>query len=266
MKKFPIILWLTLGSALLVQTRLMAQSYGNYSVTVEVEGNGFAHVSIIYFDDGTWNPPALPTYGWDPCCDALSLVVSFPQPQVFTEVVAPPEPTSSHMVAINGLPHVFEQTDVPMGFLPGQLAQYTFIFKELYTLPLGMGVELEDLALNVTQDLLTDSTYQTWSSPSDDEARFIVRFSPSTIIGVEETVDGRNPDISSVNGELRISGMDDQDDYMLIVFDMQGKEILSKEINDSGQLSVNIHTLPKGIYMVNLTDGKGIRVTRRVVR
>ena len=47
-----------------------AQSYGDYAVTVDVSGNGFAHYTTIYFDDESWDPQNPPTFGWDACCDA----------------------------------------------------------------------------------------------------------------------------------------------------------------------------------------------------
>ena len=52
-----------------------------------------------------------------------------------------------------------------------------------------MTVELIDIPQNVTQDLLVDSTYVTWGAPSDPEARFIVRFNPSNVTGVNTSLD-----------------------------------------------------------------------------
>jgi len=252
---------------LIAQSPLFAQSNGDYAVTIDLTGNGFAHTSVIYFDDESWDPLNPPTYGWDPCCDALALGVAFPQPMIFTGVVAPPEPVSGNRLSINGLPHVFEETEVPLGIRPEVLAQYTFAFKELYTLPIGMTVELEDLALNVTQNLLLDSVYVTWSAPSDDELRFIVRFNPSTITGTERFTDKyEKPQINSVGQQIiQFSNLDEEQIYELFLFDALGKEVLKKEIRRMNTYQLSVNNLESGLYIANLLDEKGVRTTQKIL-
>lgn len=196
--------------------------YGDYRVLVNVSGNGFSHSTQIYFDDESWDPLNPPSYGWDPCCDALLILGNADQPQVFTEVVQPPEPSNNHRLSINGLPHLFEPTDVPLGFLPGTLAPYTFSFTHLYTLPQGVTVELEDLSLNVTQDLLLDSTYDTWGAPADDEARFMLHFYPSSVTGTavverDEAKITRSGDLIEILATSPIS--------KITVYDCSGRQI-----------------------------------------
>ena len=257
---------LALSCGLLFSPQLIAQTYGDYAITVEVTGNGYAHSTIIYFDDESWDPLNPPTYGWDACCDAQSLAVAFPQPQVFTEVVAPPGPTNFYRLGINGLPHVFEQTDVPLGFLPGELAQYLFTFKELYTIPEGITVELEDLTQNVTQDLLVDSTYETWSAPSDDEARFIVHLLPSAITGIESASESGTPRIVMTNEGIRITQIDADEKYDFLFVDMQGRVVWNGKINGRAEYIHELNGLVAGVYIATIVGEDGSRTVQKIVR
>jgi hypothetical protein len=157
-----------------------AQLYGDYSVRVEVEGNGYAHLTDIIFEDESWA-----TYGYDLCCDAQMLLGNSNQPHIYTKVVSEPLPPLDQL-SINYLPLLFEPTDVSMGFLPGELSQYTFTFKHLWTIPEGVTVELEDQAQSLMQDLLLDSTYVTWGAVSDPPDRFIIHFYPDFATGLAD--------------------------------------------------------------------------------
>ena len=239
---------------------------GDYEARVEVNGNGFAHYTTIYFDDESWDPQASPTYGWDACCDALLILGNPNQPQVFTEVVAPPEPTNNHRLSVNGLPHLFEETNVPLGFLPGTLAPYVFTFKNLYTLPQGTVVELEDLSLNVTQDLMADSTYDTWGAPSDDESRFIIRFFPSNVTGSEDIVrNNHSEQITNTAGIVEIHGASNNRVYDLQIYNLRGQAVLQKNLFGARSFSVNVNLLSSGLYVVSLADGEGFAIRRKVI-
>lgn len=233
---------------------------------VDVTGNNFSHNSQIYFDDESWDPQNPPTYAWDECCDAnlLGVSVGHVRPFIFTEVVEPPAPPTNHMLAANALPHLYEQTDVPLGFLPGTLAQYTFSFTHLYTLPQGVTVELEDLAQNVTQDLMVDSTYVTWGAPSDDEARFIVRFFPSSVTDVNNAP-GQEARVIVQDKRLTINGLNELSDQIhLSCYNMLGAEIQSETVNQvSGKASLELGNLTPGVYVLAITDKSGQRTHRK---
>ncbi len=244
---------------------LLAQDYGDYRVVIDVEGNGFAHYATVYFDDESWDPQNPPTYGWDMCCDATLLLGNSNQPHVFTEVVAPPAPANTDRLAINGLPHVFEHTIVPMGFLPGTNAAYTFTFSELYTLPAGMTVELEDYSMNVTQDLLTDSTYDTWGATSDLEDRFAIHFYPFAV-GVEEEVSVDNPEIKILNDEIQVFGLNKEMKTDFSVIDISGREVFRTNIEKQNEYILSVSGFPRGTYLVNLTSDDGQRWSRKMIR
>lgn len=240
--------------AIIVSSAGFAQ-YGDYSVRVDVAGNGYAHYTEVYFEDG----PPEPTYGWDACCDALLVFGNAYQPHVFTKVVAPPQPANNERLSINGLPHLFEPTDVPMGFNPGLggLAQYTFTVKELYTLPLGVTVELEDLAQNYTQDLLLDSVYTTWSAPSDDENRFILHFNPSSVTEVPNEKDQNvQPDVRYAEEEVIIYGLGKLEAGSLVrLIDMYGRVVLEKAVVGD-KLMLDRANYAQGSYVVEFVSDK----------
>lgn len=189
---------------------------------VEVEGNSFAHFTTVYFSD---DPQSALTYGFDPCCEAQFLLGNVDQPHVYTEVVAPPAPPNNTRLSINGLPLLFEPISVPLGFYPGTLAQYDFTFKELYRLPAGVTVELEDIAQEVTQDLLQDSVYSTWGAPSDDELRFLVHFNP-VAVGIQGKLSQPEFTSSLANGRLIIRNHAEQT-CTVTATDITGRTVVS---------------------------------------
>lgn len=238
--------------------------YGDYRVLVNVSGNGFSHSTQIYFDDESWDPLNPPSYGWDPCCDALLILGNADQPQVFTEVVQPPEPSNNHRLSINGLPHLFEPTDVPLGFLPGTLAPYTFSFTHLYTLPQGVTVELEDLSLNVTQDLLLDSTYDTWGAASDDEERFVIHFYPSSITS-EDIYDSSSTDILITvdkRKKLNLSGFDGKVEVKLS--DLTGRLLFFGEVETAND-PISLGNDLSGMVILELLTTNQKRVVKRII-
>ncbi|MBI1287202.1 MAG: hypothetical protein GC178_06440 [Flavobacteriales bacterium] len=256
---------LLLPLTMFVGTTCFAQ-YGDYSVRVEVEGNGFAHFTQVYFEDGLNPVQSEPTLGWDPCCDANLIIANQNQPHVYTEVVEPPEPPNNPKLSINGLPHITQQTDVPMGFHPGELASYDFTFKELYTLPAGMGVTLEDLAQNVSQDLLVDSTYSTWSAPSDDELRFIIHFYPQTVTGTSGLERTRpNLKVISDGALVKISFQIEISDGQFFVYDCTGKEVY-REVWSGTKSGTDMDRtiLADGVYIFQAVDAMGETISKKV--
>jgi len=258
---------LTTMFAMLLAVTLSAQSYGDYDVYIDVTGNGGAHNSVIYFDDEvSWDPTLFPTYGWDPCCDANSFGVSPGYPQIFTQVVDLPAPPNNPRLSLNGLPHLSEPIDVPFGFIPQALAQYTFSFTELYTLPMGTVVELEDLSLNVTQDLMVDSVYTTWGAESDDEERFIIHFFPSSVTGVSSP--NRLKDLQAFrNGEqLVVRGEIVEFASKIYLFDMQGRLLREEPIlqHNGGEHRIGAGELKSGVYIVVVEGVNGVRANLKV--
>jgi hypothetical protein len=254
-----------IGILLLAQAAMAQFYYGDYSVRVEVEGNGFAHFTEIYFEDGLNPPQGEPTYGWDGCCDALLTIGNPNQPHVFTKVVVPgTPPVNNHRMSINGLPHLYETTIVPLGFLPGTLAQYSFTFEELWRLPAGVTVEFQDLTQNVTQDLLLDSTYTTWGAVSDDEDRFELHFSPENVTSVEsETTNQPKVWIDSEN--IFLGGLDSNLPHEIRMYDVLGKVLLEKSmVSGETKTLLSRKAAPRGIYILEIVSGKETRNTVKI--
>ena len=185
------------------------------------------------------------------------------QPHVFTEVVDPPLPPNNHRLSVNGMPHISQHTEVPLGFLPGQLAPYVFTFKELYTLPQGMGVELEDLSLNVTQDLLVDSTYDTWGAPSDDEQRFTIHFYPETVTSINRSKE-ENVSIILTNEQIRLRAPVGSLIESVSVLSMSGSVVFDKKNIYQGEHVFSLGLQSKGIYVVSVHTTEGVATRRKI--
>lgn len=258
---------LTTIVAMLMSVTLSAQTYGDYDLYIDVTGNGGAHNTVIYFDDEvSWDPTLFPTYGWDPCCDANSFGVSPGYPQIFTQVVDLPAPPNNHRLSLNGLPHLTEPIDVPFGFIPQALAQYTFSFTELYTLPMGTVVELEDLSLNVTQDLMMDSVYTTWGAESDDEERFVIHFFPSSVTGISDSEGRKDLKAFRNTNQLVVRGEPIELASRIYLFDIQGKELREESVlqHNGGEHRIDIGELSIGIYIVVVEGNNGKRANLKV--
>jgi hypothetical protein len=235
-----------------------AQLYGDYSVRVEVEGNGYAHYTTVYFEDESWA-----TYGYDNCCEALFNLGQADQPQIYTKAIADPIPQDNR-ISINAFPHVFEHTPIPLGFLPGTLAQYSFTFKQLGTIPAGITVELEDLSLAVTQDLLLDSTYDTWGAVSDPADRFIIHFNPDFTTRV---VDKNNRALEeNVRWVETGSGLEfylvGDISNRVVVLDMLGQVLGDAELHQ-GSPRFRINTGSNQMLVINVTNKSGNNWTRK---
>jgi hypothetical protein len=242
-----------------------AQSYGDYRVFCEVSGNGFAHLTQIYFDDDLWTPTEQPTYGWDECCDANFFPGNPGQPFVYTEVVAPPVPTPNFKLSINGLPHLFEPIDVPLGFIPGTLAEYTFSFSDLYTLPQGTTVELEDLSLQVTQDLMLDSSYVSWGAPSDDEARFVLHFNPSTVTGLPDYNEELQIEVVNRNGALEMQFNRPIENALIRVVDLSGRIVANVGVVSSSNFQLPLVNVSRGMLILEVVENGRPRLVQKLV-
>ena len=255
----------TLGLLFSANLTMAQFFYGDYSVRVEVEGNSYAHYTEIYFEDGLNPVQSEPTYGWDACCDALFQIGNVNQPHVFTNVVSPgTPPLNNNRISINGLPHLYETTVVPLGFLPGELAQYNFTFEELWRLPAGVTVEFRDLEQNVNQDLLTDSTYTTWGAVSDPENRFELHFFPENVTSVKPQRT-TNPKVWVGADELMIGGLDPLVSHEVRVYDLLGKAILREKF-DAGETNARLmrNGMPKGIYILEIVSENFERNTVKI--
>lgn len=252
-----LIRYLVLFSALMPAVSF-AQLYGDYSLRVEVEGNGYAHYTTVYFEDEAWA-----TYGYDNCCEALFNLGQADQPQVYTQVIGAPFPPDNR-ISINAFPHVFEPTSVPLGFLPGALDQYLFTFKQLWTVPTGISVQLEDVSLNVFQDLLSDSTYETWGAASDSPDRFIIHFNPEVTGQSGRPLTSPMPNVSFTQDQTQLNfQLSGTDKRLVSVFDITGKQLGSIALTlENKEWSVR---LPQsGVYIIRVVDSQGKNWSDRI--
>ena len=153
-----------------------AQPYGDYSIQIVVDNSSqtFSHFSNIVFANEFFGQT--PTIAFDNCCDAYALPPSSGQPMIYTTIT--PTPPGTNEFQFNTRPPLTANWSVPLGFDAGNgvTDDFTFTVEWLYTVPGNIGVELEDLQLGTTQDLVADNTYEFSGSHTDPEARFMVHF------------------------------------------------------------------------------------------
>lgn len=240
---------------------VFSQPLGDYSIRVEVSGNGFNNLTQVYFDD---DPVINATYGYDACCEASFILGNSGQPHLFTEVVAAPYPPGVNRMSINAFPHLFEPLDIPLGFLPGQLAAYELVFKELYRFPVGTQITLEDIPQQVIQDLVIDSVYDTWGAPADDPERFIIHIIPSTVTGI----DGLGVDQSKSSGWFEcgsglIKNLTPSTTYSISIYSILGELLFLESFNGKAEIQLPIQNLSSGYYICKV-KGDGERLFRFV--
>jgi PKD repeat protein len=173
-----IIRFIALGMVLLlgfVPTSIA--QFGDYSVNIRVDNfaQGVGHDSYIIFAD---NLGGTTSVGWDQCCDAYALPPALGQPMIYTEITDAPFPSGGNEIQYNSRPPLTADWTVPLGFYTGagSIGTYTLEFNWLNTIPGNIGIELEDILLSTTQDLLVTNTYTYSGTHSDSEARFLIHF------------------------------------------------------------------------------------------
>lgn len=178
------------------------------------------------------------------------------QPHVYSQVVAQPIPSTNRM-SINAFPLLAGEKHVPLGFLPGTLAQYSFTFKHLWTIPAGISVHLEDVSLSVTQDLLTDSTYETWGAPSDSPDRFILHFNPQvTGLGEDErVVSHKNVNWTTDVGGFTIT-LSGAENRLVSILDLTGRRLASAKLMKD-QPNSSVALTQTGCYIIWVSDDMG---------
>ncbi len=80
------------------------------------------------------------------------------------------------------------------------------------------------------------------------------------ILGIEDFayLEGVKAFPNPVKNRLKIS-LPNPGDFEIVLFDLTGKQLLSKNIADSNQSFLDMTVFPKGVYMLNITDRKNKR-------
>ncbi len=201
--------------------------------------NGSTDQVSVYFNQAT-------SVGYNENEDAQKLTGSDGAPQLYTTA----EGTN---LTIQGLPILEEQGTqiVPMGFtctLPGS---YTLTATDIESFSDGVGVSLQDLKTNTTQDLRTNPVYNFDYVTSDSPDHFLLIFSELNT-GTNDHHSIANLNIYSYNGSIYVGQLSNWNNGgTIIVYDIMGKEIFKSALENTSlnKFSVNVS---EGYYIVKV--------------
>ncbi|NQV01215.1 MAG: T9SS type A sorting domain-containing protein [Bacteroidia bacterium] len=204
----------------------------NEVLTLTMSGNGFDDQTFVRFTSEA-------SAGFDSEYDAYKLFGMEQVPQLYSI-------TPGKILSVNALPDVSLHPVVPMGCKVGVAGDYTITATGIETFPGETNMYIEDLLTGATQDLVSNPLYTFAATPGDKEYRFNLHFAP---VGVPEKGGSAIRIYSAdetiyVNVPVEINGT-------VFVYDMLGKEILSKSLISNSLNKIN-PDVPGGYYLVKV--------------
>jgi hypothetical protein len=217
------------------------------SLSLKVSANGYEDDAFIHFNQNA-------TTAFDGKYDAFKLKsYSANVPSIYTVA------SDGNLLAINGLPEVEENSQIPVYFVAGKDGQYT-LTANLQNLP-EAHVYLFDNKLSKTQNLSDNPVYTFTASTTDQPNRFKLTFNsvginePSGAEPLHVYMDGINLNIVGVtnaNAEIRVTNM-------------IGQVVLRGNTGGNTQTILNANKLQNGVYVVSLISGSKVVSTKIVV-
>jgi hypothetical protein len=223
------------------------KSSSNEQLTLRVDGNNMEDVASVRFNSEA-------TEGFDSEYDAYKLWGIAACPQVYS--IIPGE-----NVSINSLPLLTKQTIVPIGFKAGVAGSYTIAASGLETFPSGTDIYLEDILLNKTQHLNTNSACEFTASPGSPAHRFNLHF--SAVNGIGESA-GKKIKIYAYENILYVNVPEPMHGD-IYVFDISGRELIHQPIESStlSKIKLNLQT---GYYVVKVVGDEVIASEKVFIR
>jgi hypothetical protein len=166
---------------------------------------------------------------------------------------------SDQKLAINGLPSIYDDLVIPVGYdvtLPGT---YTISANEITNFdPTTTNIYLEDLAMNVSQDLNANPNYMFKINPADKGSRFFIRFK-LTSTGISKDIVNRFTNLFTTGNQLVVNNS--VDNSRLEVYSVQGQKVFESKNINSGQHIFTLNTNP-GCYIVKLYSKSEAKVQK----
>ncbi len=159
-------------------------------------------------------------------------------------------------LSTNVLPSLDNQTTIPFNFIKTAGDNFTIEAARIENVPAQL--YLTDLKLNKTQNLVENPVYAFTSADGDDPARFVLSFSH---VGIGETTQ-TNSSIYAYDNNLYLVS---PGNARLEVYDLTGRKLLAEEINSTGLYKASL-SVPTGYYVVRLTTGTKVAVTKVFIR
>ncbi len=157
-------------------------------------------------------------------------------------------------LSTNIMPAIPQGNTIPVSFVKGEAANYTMTASGIETFAQGVTVTLEDLVAGTTQDLRVNPVYSFTSATADQENRFLLHF--GGVFGVQDMNEGM---ISAYSWDKSIYVVNNSGKTIqsVIVYDLLGKELVSRTQIDGKTLKIDMPWAQTGYYMVKvITDQK----------
>lgn len=208
------------------------------SLSLTVSSGGYEDAAFVYFHEGA-------TTAFDGSYDAYKLS------SYNTEVPAIYTISSDNKnVAINGLPELTEDLQIPVWFKAGTVGTYT-LNADVTNMPAT--VFLKDLETGTDQNLRVNPEYTFTAGDLEASGRFLLHFSA---LGVDNGGNADNLNIyTSGNGIFITSGGNVPVSGDIFVYNLLGQQILHQRMAE-GSLSKIAVNGPSGYYLVKVVTGQ----------
>jgi autotransporter-associated beta strand protein len=210
---------------------------GSFSLNVSAEG--YQDELYVHFSNGA-------TAAFDGKYDAYKLW-SYNQkvPKLYTKS------SNGDNLAINGLPELTEDVDIPVFFVPG-VEGGQVLTADLSNL--SAILYLTDLKTGITQNLYNNPVYEFSADINDDPNRFLLKF---TSVGIED-VDNYNKSINiyTYNNSLYLNS-DITMDASVEIFNLTGQQVYGEQVLMNGLTQINPN-LRTGWYVVKVSTDEGM--------
>lgn len=154
---------------------------------------------------------------------------------------------------IQGLPPVTEVRNVPIGLDIANSGSFTFYIKNAENFA-DKYIYLEDLKEGKLIDLQKEESYSCYIDKGSVRDRFILKFSPAVLTGIDDNADRGNVNIYSSGNSvyINISGNDSREGTVTI-YDMMGKTVYNRSIPEDGLEIITLENLT-GNYLVRYSN------------
>ncbi|MEI6766288.1 MAG: T9SS type A sorting domain-containing protein [Bacteroidota bacterium] len=225
-------------------------------VRLTLGSNGFKDEIIVRINNSA-------TTGFDGDLDALKIPEENMN-QLWSQTIG----DAATQYAINSLPDVQNNPDVPVYFKPSASGTFTITASEFESLSAQTGIWLEDVKTGIITDLIAVPEYQFSATPSDQTNRFILHFNQSsTSIQTSAASDlsvlmTPNPN----SGRFALSAANEElNGYTVKVFDLPGKCIFNAQYNMLHNQMIDLGDITPGSYYLKVTSAGSTRVFKFMV-
>jgi hypothetical protein len=157
-------------------------------------------------------------------------------------------------MSTNVIPAIPQGNTIPVDFVKGDVSSYTMTASGIETFATGVTVTLEDLVAGTSQDLRTNPVYSFTSTTGDQVNRFLLHF--GGVFGIQSMNEGL---ISAYSWDKSIYVVNNSGKTIqnLIVYDLLGKELVSKTQIGDKLVKIDMPGAQTGYYMIKvITDQK----------